>query len=93
MRRKSVLDNQKLTVIGRIGLPPEDDGLSILQANNEILKLNNQTVMPPELVAALAAVLPEGAMERIYSGSNENTGSIRSPEEIAAAAAAAAGIE
>jgi hypothetical protein len=93
MRRKSVLDNQKLTVIGRIGLPPEDDGLSILQANNEILKLNNQTVMPPELVAALAAVLPEGAMERIYSGSNENTGSIRSPEEIAAAAAAAAGIK
>jgi hypothetical protein len=94
MRRKSVLDNQKLTVIGRIGLPPEDDGLSILQANNEILKLNNQTVMPPELVAALAAVLPEGAMERIYSGSNENTGSIRSPEEIAAAlAATAAGIE
>ena len=90
MRRKSVLDNQKLTVIGRIGLPPEDDGLSILQANNEILKLNNQTVMPPELVAALAAVLPEGAMERIYSGSNENTGSIRSPEEIAAALAATA---
>jgi hypothetical protein len=93
MRRKSVLDNQKLTVIGRIGLPPEDDGLSILEANNEILKLNNQTVMPPELVAALAAVLPEGAMERIYSGSNENTGSIRSPEEITAAAAAAAGIK
>ena len=93
MRRKSVLDNDKLSVIGRIGLPPEDGGLSILEANNEILKLNNQTVMPPELVSALAAVLPEGAMERIYSGPNENTGSIRSPEEIAAAAAAAAGIE
>jgi hypothetical protein len=90
MRRKSVLDNQKLTVIGRIGLPPEDGGLSILEANNEILKLNNQTVMPQELVAALAAILPEGAMERIYSGSNENTGSIRSPEEIAAALAATA---
>ena len=94
MRRKSVLDNQKLTVIGRIGLPPEDGGLSILEANNEILKLNDQTVMPPELVSALAAVLPEGAMERIYSGPNENTGSIRSPEEIAAALeAVAAGIE
>ena len=90
MRRKSVLDNQKLTVIGRIGLPPEDGGLNILEANNEILKLNNQTVMPQELVAALAAILPEGAMERIYSGSNENTGSIRSPEEIAAALAATA---
>jgi hypothetical protein len=90
MRRKSVLDNQKLTVIGRIGLPPEDGGLNILGANNEILKLNNQTVMPQELVAALAAILPEGAMERIYSGSNENTGSIRSPEEIAAALAATA---
>ena len=94
MRRKSVLDNDKLSVIGRIGLPPEDGGLSILEANNEILKLNDQTVMPPELVSALAAVLPEGAMERIYSGPNENTGSIRSPEEIAAALeAVAAGIE
>ena len=90
MRRKSVLDNEKLSIIGLIGLPPEDGGLSILEANNEILKLNNKTVMPQELIAALAAVLPEGAMERIYGGSNENTGSIRSPEEITGALTAVA---
>lgn len=90
MRRKSVLDTEKLSIIGLIGLPPEDGGLTILEANNQILKLNNETVMPQELVAALAAILPEGLMDRIYGGSNENTSSIRSPEEIADALTAAA---
>ena len=83
MQNKAQLDKEKLDIMAKIGLPEDEGGISIMEANRLITDLNNRSVMTPSLMAALEKIVPSELMESIYSGTAQST--IRTPEEIAAA--------
>ena len=83
MQNKAQLDKEKLDIMAKIGLPEDEGGISIMEANRLITDLNNRSVMTPSLMAALEKIVPSELMESIYSGAAQST--IRTPEEIAAA--------
>ena len=83
MQNKAQLDKEKLDIMAKIGLPADEGGISIMEANRLITDLNNRSVMTPSLMAALEKIVPSELMESIYSGTAQST--IRTPEEIAAA--------
>jgi len=83
MQNKAQLDKEKLDIMAKIGLPADEGGISIMEANRLITDLNNRSVMTPSLMAALEKIIPSELMESIYSGTAQST--IRTPEEIAAA--------
>lgn len=83
MQNKAQLDKEKLDIMAKIGMPADEGGISIMEANRLITDLNNRSVMTPSLMAALEKIVPSELMESIYSGAAQST--IRTPEEIAAA--------